>query len=47
MRDLFSAIEDIHNTKKINAVVINGHRLDRAAFDRMLAQAEAAAKVQK
>jgi imidazolonepropionase-like amidohydrolase len=40
-------LEDIHNTKKINAVVINGHSLDRAVLDSMLAQAEEAAKVQK
>jgi imidazolonepropionase-like amidohydrolase len=40
-------IDDIHNTKKINAVVIDGRYLDRAALDRMLAQAEVSAKAQK
>ena len=40
-------INDIQNTKKINAVVINGRFLDRAALDHMLAQAEVSAKTQK
>jgi imidazolonepropionase-like amidohydrolase len=40
-------INDIHNTKKINAVIINGRFLDRAALDHMLAQAEVSAKTQK
>jgi hypothetical protein len=40
-------LNDIQNTKKINAVVINGRFLDRAALDRMLAQVEVSAKAQK
>lgn len=36
-------LADISNTKKINAVVVNGRLLDRKALDDMLAQAEAAA----
>jgi imidazolonepropionase-like amidohydrolase len=40
-------LSDIQNTKKINAVVINGRFLDRAALDQMLAQVEASAKAQK
>jgi imidazolonepropionase-like amidohydrolase len=40
-------INDIQNTKKINAVVINGRYLDRVALDHMLTQAEASAKAQK
>ena len=36
-------LEDIGNTKKINAVVMNGRLFDRKALDRMLNQAEAAA----
>jgi imidazolonepropionase-like amidohydrolase len=40
-------LNDIQNTKKIHAVVINGRFLDRAALDRMLAQVEASAKAQK
>jgi imidazolonepropionase-like amidohydrolase len=40
-------IDDIHNTKKINAVIINGRFLDRAALDHMLTQVEASAKSQK
>jgi hypothetical protein len=40
-------LKDIQNTKKINAVVINGRFLDRAALDRMLAQVEVSAKAQK
>jgi imidazolonepropionase-like amidohydrolase len=40
-------INDIQNTKKINAVVIDGRYLDRAALDHMLAQAEVSAKTQK
>jgi imidazolonepropionase-like amidohydrolase len=40
-------LKDSQNTKKINAVVINGRFLDRAALDRMLAQVEVSAKAQK
>jgi len=40
-------INNIQNTKKINAVIINGRFLDRAALDHMLAQAEVSAKAQK
>jgi adenine deaminase len=37
-------LEDIHNTKKITAVIANGRVFDRAALDRILRQVEAAAK---
>jgi imidazolonepropionase-like amidohydrolase len=37
-------IDDIHNTRKINAVVTNGRFLDRAALDQILSQVEAYAK---
>lgn len=37
-------LEDIHNTQKIRAVVLNGRYLDRAALDKLLAGAEANAK---
>jgi imidazolonepropionase-like amidohydrolase len=40
-------LNDIQNTKKIHAVVINGRFLDRAALDHMLAEVEASAKAQK
>jgi imidazolonepropionase-like amidohydrolase len=40
-------LNDIQNTKKIHAVVINGRFLDRAALDQMLAQVEASAKAQR
>jgi imidazolonepropionase-like amidohydrolase len=40
-------LDDIKNTKKINAVVINGKFLDRAALDEMLLNVETAAKAQK
>jgi imidazolonepropionase-like amidohydrolase len=40
-------VDDIKNTKKINAVVINGKYLDRAALDQMLKGVETAAKQQK
>ncbi len=40
-------LDNIQNTKKIHAVVINGRFLDRAALDHMLTQVEAAAKAQK
>jgi adenine deaminase len=36
-------LEDISNTKKINAVVLNGRLLDRKTLDKMLADVEAAA----
>jgi imidazolonepropionase-like amidohydrolase len=39
-------LEDIHNTQKISAVVVNGRLLDRKALDGLLAEAEAAAKKQ-
>jgi cytosine/adenosine deaminase-related metal-dependent hydrolase len=35
---------DIRNTHKIRAVVVNGRYLDRAALDKLLAQAESGAK---
>ena len=37
-------LDDIHNTRKITAVVANGRLFDRAELDRLLEQAEAAAK---
>jgi imidazolonepropionase-like amidohydrolase len=40
-------LADIHNTTKIRAVVANGRLYDRAALDRMLADAEAAAAQEK
>ncbi len=40
-------LNDIHNTKKINAVIINGRYLDRAALYHMLTQAAISAKTQK
>jgi imidazolonepropionase-like amidohydrolase len=36
-------LEDISNTKKINAVVLNGRLLDRNALDKVLIEIEAAA----
>jgi len=36
-------LQDISNTQRINAVVVNGRLLDRAALDALLAQAEATA----
>jgi imidazolonepropionase-like amidohydrolase len=39
-----SPLEDISNTQKINAVVLNGHLLDRPTLDKMLTDVEAAAK---
>jgi len=36
-------LADINNTRKINAVVLNGRLLDRAALDKLLADVEAAA----
>jgi len=37
-------LEDIRNTQKIRAVVLNGRYLDRAALDELLAEAAATAK---
>jgi hypothetical protein len=37
-------LADISNTKKINAVVVNGRILDRTTLDKMLADIEAEAK---
>ena len=37
-------LADIHNTQKINAVVLNGRYLDRLALNRLLSGAETAAK---
>lgn len=36
-------LEDIRNTRKIRAVVLNGRYLDRAALDKLLADAAASA----
>jgi imidazolonepropionase-like amidohydrolase len=36
-------LEDIHNTQKIRAVVLNGRYLDRSALDKLLADAAAVA----
>jgi imidazolonepropionase-like amidohydrolase len=36
-------LEDIHNTQKIRAVVLNGRYLDRTALDKLLAEAAATA----
>lgn len=35
-------LEDIRNTTKINAVVLNGRLLDRKALDQLLAELETA-----
>src|SRR5713226_5158405 len=37
-------LDDIHNTKKITAVIVNGRLFDRAALDRILKQVQSAAK---
>jgi imidazolonepropionase-like amidohydrolase len=37
-------LENIHNTQKIRAVVINGRLLDRQKLDELLRKAEAEAK---
>jgi imidazolonepropionase-like amidohydrolase len=37
-------LEDIHNTQKIRAVILNGRLLDRGELDKLLTQAEADAK---
>src|SRR4029077_18357208 len=39
-------LDDIRNTQKIAAVVVNGRYLSRAELDKMLANVERAAKVQ-
>ena len=36
-------LEDIHNTQKIRAVMLNGRYMDRTALDKLLADAAAAA----
>lgn len=36
-------LEDIRNTRRIRAVVLDGRYLDRRALDELLGQAEAAA----
>ena len=40
-------LDDIHNTRKIHAVVLNGRYLSRADLDEMLKQVEAAAAASK
>jgi imidazolonepropionase-like amidohydrolase len=37
-------LDDIHNTRKISAVFVEGHLLDRKALDQVLQQVEASAK---
>jgi hypothetical protein len=37
-------VADIHNTTKINSVVLRGRLFDRATLDRILAEIEAEAK---
>jgi imidazolonepropionase-like amidohydrolase len=37
-------LEDIHNTRKIDAVFVNGRLLTRRDLDALLAQAETAVK---
>jgi imidazolonepropionase-like amidohydrolase len=37
-------LEDIHNTQRIRAVIVNGKLFDRAALDRLLAEGEAEAQ---
>jgi imidazolonepropionase-like amidohydrolase len=39
-------LDDIHNTRRIRAVVVNGKLLDRSALDGVLSQVETAAKAQ-
>jgi len=39
-------LADIHNTTKVNAVVVNGRLLERVRLDRMLAEAQAKANKQ-
>jgi imidazolonepropionase-like amidohydrolase len=40
-------LDDIHNTRKIDAVIAHGRFFDRAALDRLLAEVEASAKNSK
>jgi imidazolonepropionase-like amidohydrolase len=40
-------LDDIHNTQKISAVVVNGKLLDRSDLDRILARVETSAKQAK
>jgi imidazolonepropionase-like amidohydrolase len=40
-------LDDIHNTRKISAVIANGRLFERADLDRVLKQVEYAAKAQK
>jgi imidazolonepropionase-like amidohydrolase len=42
-----SPLDDIHNTRKISAVVANGRLFERADLDQILAQVERTAKSQK
>jgi len=37
-------LDDIRNTQRIRAVILNGKLLDRAALNRLLAEAERAAQ---
>lgn len=37
-------LDDIHNTQRIHAVILNGKLLNRAALDRLLAEGERAAQ---
>ena len=39
-------LEDIHNTEKIRAVVMNGRYLDREKLDKLLTQAEVSSLTQ-
>ncbi len=38
-------LEDIHNTEKIQAVIVNGKYLDRTALDKLSADAAASASM--
>ena len=40
-------LDDIHNTQKINAVIVNGRLFDRADLDHILSQVEKSAKQSK
>jgi imidazolonepropionase-like amidohydrolase len=40
-------LRDIHNTQKINAVVVNGRLLDRQTLNQMLSKIEAAARTKQ
>ena len=40
-------LDDIHNTQKINAVIVNGRLFDRAHLDHILSQVEKSAKQSK